>query len=117
MFGIIGLFANLIINFVAKSIFIRLLGAGYNGVNGLFTNILNVLNLAELGFASSVCYMLYRPLKDNDHETAAKLMNYIAKVYRGIAAIVAVAGCCCIPFLQYLIADDISTLPFTLARF
>lgn len=114
MFGIIGLFANLIINFVAKSIFIRLLGAGYNGVNGLFTNILNVLNLAELGFASSVCYMLYRPLKDNDHETAAKLMNYIAKVYRGIAAIVAVAGCCCIPFLQYLIADDISTLPFTL---
>ena len=114
MFGVIGLFANLIVNFVAKSIFIRLLGAEYNGVNGLFSNILNVLNLAELGFASSVCYMLYRPLKEKDYETAARFMNYIEKVYRGIASVVAVAGCCCIPFLQYLIAEDISTLPFTL---
>lgn len=115
-FGVIGLLANLVVTFVAKSIFIRLLGAEYNGVNGLFTNILNVLNLAELGFSASVGYALYRPLKEGDEETTARLMNYIAKVYRIIAIVVAAAGCCCIPALQYLIAEDISTLPFTLSQ-
>lgn len=112
--GMSGLFINLIVTFVAKSIFVKLLGAEYNGVNGLFTNILNILNLAELGFSASIAVCLYKPLKEHDEMTAGMLMNYFVRVYRIIAIIVAVVGCCCIPFLQYLIAEDISTLPFTL---
>ena len=112
--GMSGLFINLIVTFVAKSIFVKLLGAEYNGVNGLFTNILNILNMAELGFAASIAFCLYKPLKEHDEFTTGMLMNYFVRVYRIIAIIVAVVGCCCIPFLQYLIAEDISTLPFTL---
>ena len=114
--GIGGFFANIIVTFVTKSIFIRLLGAEYNGVNGLFTNILQVLNLAELGFATSIAYALYKPLKSGDERATAALMNYFARIYRIIAIVVTVAGCCCIPFLQYLIAEDISELSFTLSQ-
>ena len=98
--GISGLLINLLVLFFTKSIFIRLLGAEYNGVNGLFGNILDLLNLAELGFASAIAFFLYRPLTEGDEETAAKLMNFFSKVYRVIALIVAVAGSICIPFLQ-----------------
>lgn len=113
-FGLIGLLSSQIANFVSRSIFIGLLGAEYNGVNGLFSNILSLLNLAELGFATSIAYALYKPLKTGDERTTAALMSYFAKIYRIIAAVVAVAGCCCIPFLQYLIAEDLSDLSFSL---
>lgn len=114
LLGISGLLINLLVLFFTKSIFIRLLGAEYNGVNGLFGNILDLLNLAELGFASAIAFFLYRPLTEGDEETAAKLMNFFSKVYRVIALIVAVAGSICIPFFPYLIAEDISTLSFSL---
>ena len=112
--GVIGLLCSQVISFVTKSIFIRILGAEYNGVNGLFSNILQVLNLAELGFATSIAYALYKPLKDGDEQKQAELMNFFAKIYRVIAVVVAVVGCCCIPFLQYLIAENISELSFSL---
>ncbi len=114
VFGITGLLCNLIVSFIARSIFIRILGVEYNGVNGLFSNILSVLNLAELGFATSIAYALYKPLKEGDEKTVAMLMDYFAKIYRIVAIVVAVAGCCCIPFLQYLISEDISELSFSL---
>ena len=114
IFGMIGLFCSLIVSFIARSIFIRILGVEYNGVNGLFSNILQVLNLAELGFATSIAYALYKPLKDGDEKTTAMLMDYFANIYRIIALVVAIAGCCCIPFLQYLISEDISELSFSL---
>ena len=114
VFGLIGLLSSQIANFVSRSIFIGLLGAEYNGVNGLFSNILSLLNLAELGFATSIAYALYKPLKTGDERTTAALMSYFAKIYRIIAVVVAVAGCCCIPFLQYLIAEDLSDLSFSL---
>lgn len=114
VFGLVGMICALIVSFATKSVFVRLLGAEYNGVNGLFTNILQVLNLAELGFATSISYALYKPLKASDERTTAALMSYFAKIYRIIAIVVTVAGCCCIPFLQYLIAEDISELSFTI---
>lgn len=114
MFGLVGIICSLVVSFATKSVFVRLLGAEYNGVNGLFSNILQVLNLAELGFATSIAYALYKPLKAGNERATAALMSYFAKIYRIIAIVVTVAGCCCIPFLQYLIAEDISELSFTI---
>ncbi len=114
--GLVGLLVSQLVSFAAKSVFVRLLGAEYNGVNGLFSNILQVLNLAELGFATSVAFALYKPLKEHDEQKQAELMHYFANIYRVIAVVVAVAGCCCIPFLQYLIAEDISQLSFSIGE-
>lgn len=116
VFGAIGLFCSLVVSFITRSIFIQILGVEYNGVNGLFSNILQVLNLAELGFATSIAYALYKPLQERDGKTTAALMNYFARVYRIIAIVVGAVGCCCIPFLQYLISEDISELSFSLGQ-
>lgn len=112
--GFVGLALSLVVQFISRTVFIRTLGAEYNGVNGLFTNILNILSLAELGFAFSVAYILYKPLKECDERTISAIMNFFAKVYRIIAVVVLAAGLAVIPFLQYLIAEDVSELAFNL---
>ncbi len=114
--GIIGMMCTLILSFVSKSIFIKLLGNEYNGVNYLFTGILNALNLAELGFASAIAFALYKPLSEGDEELTSEIMNFFKTVYRIVALIVAVLGVCCIPILQFLIKEDVETLPFSLGQ-
>ena len=114
IYGIVGMTITLILSFVTISAFIKILGPEANGVNYLFSGILNALNLAEMGFASAISYALYSPLASGDNEAAAALMNLFRNVYRVVAVVVACLGALCIPFLQYLIKDDISSLPFTL---
>ena len=110
----VGLALSVLVQFISRTIFIKLLGDEYNGVNGLFTNILSVLNLAELGFAYSIAYALYAPLQTEDKEKICAIMNYLRKIYYLIAFVVGTAGILCVPFLQFLIKEDISTLPFSL---
>ncbi|MCH5142258.1 MAG: hypothetical protein J1G07_00885 [Clostridiales bacterium] len=112
--GLVGLVLSLIASFVSRSVFIDILGKSYNGVNGLFANILQMLNMAELGFAAAIAYSLYKPIQEGDERATSAIMNFFAKVYRCIALIVGIAGALCIPFLQYLIAENLSKLPFTL---
>ena len=112
--GLVGLVLSLIASFVSRSIFTSVLGEVYNGVNGLFANVLQMLNMAELGFAAAIAYSLYKPLQEGDERVTSSIMNFFAKVYRCIALIVGIAGALCIPFLQHLIAEDLTELPFTL---
>ncbi|MBO5223737.1 MAG: hypothetical protein J6C23_04420 [Clostridia bacterium] len=113
-FGLISMAINLIVQFIARTFFVRILGAEYNGINGLFLNILQVLNIAELGFAYSVAYALYKPLQEGDERKISEIMNFLRRVYGVITCVVLIAGTLCIPFLQYLIKEDISTLPFNI---
>lgn len=46
---------TIIMGFVTQGIFIRTLGAEYNGIHGLFSNILSMLAIAELRFWLSNC--------------------------------------------------------------
>ena len=78
--------------FIAQSMFIRILGIEYNGLNGLFTNILTILNLFELGIGSSITYNLYKYIKNNDKETITLIMNYYKKAYYCIAILIFIIG-------------------------
>ena len=51
---------QLVINFLARTVFIYTLGVQYLGVNGLFTNILTLLSLTELGFGNAIIYSMYK---------------------------------------------------------
>ena len=73
--GIGGYFLNTIIGFVCRMVFVRCLSADYLGVNGLFTNVLTMLSLAELGVGGAIVYALYKPLAENDEEKIASLMK------------------------------------------
>lgn len=93
----------LILSFIVRTFFIKLLGADYLGVNGLFSNILSILSMADLGIGAAITFALYKPIAENDEKKIQAYMNFFKLIYRIIAGIVFVLGCLCIPFLGYLI--------------
>lgn len=54
---------------------IYLMGVEYLGLNSLFTSILQVLNLAELGVGSAMVYSMYKPIAENDKSTICALLK------------------------------------------
>ena len=57
LWGVLNRIVNIIFPFVLRTVFIYTLGSMYLGLNSLFTSILTVLNLAELGFSSAIVYL------------------------------------------------------------
>lgn len=101
--GFIDKFLTLALSFVSRTIFIRVLSTSYLGLNGLFTNILSVLSLAELGIENAIIYRLYKPIKEEDKDKIAGLINYYKKLYFIIGIVVLVIGLGLIPFLHLFI--------------
>ncbi|MCX0389749.1 hypothetical protein LI043_13970, partial [Clostridium perfringens] len=60
--GLGGQVLSLLLSFINRTIFINTLGEQYLGINGLFSSILSVLSLAELGIGSAIIYNMYKPL-------------------------------------------------------
>lgn len=73
---------NLLLNFLTRTIFIKVLGAEYLGVNGLFTNILTILSFSELGIDNAIIFSLYKPLTQNDNKKISSLMLLYKKAYQ-----------------------------------
>ena len=103
--GFLGQFITLITGFVSRTVFIQCLATEYLGVSGLFTNILSVLSLAELGIGTAINYALYKPLAEKDEEEVSRYMNFYSKAYIVIGIVIFVIGIVLLPFLKYLIKD------------
>lgn len=91
--------------FILRTVFIYTLGIQYNGVAGLFNDILFVFSLAELGIHRAIAYALYKPLANKDDDAVARIMKFYKIVYRVVAAVIMLAGILVLPFLQYLVKD------------
>ena len=109
-FGLTAQLLQMILGFVSRTIFIKYLAVEYLGVNGLFSNILSLLSLTELGITSAILYSLYKPLAEKDEKKLAGLVNFFAKVYRNIALVIAVIGLSLIPFLHQIVDNPPSQL-------
>ncbi len=96
---------TLILSFVTRAVFIRTLGNSYLGIEGLFTNILSFLSLAELGFGSAIVFKLYKPLEEDDRPRLRALMRLYRRTYAVIGCVIAFLGVCLIPLLPVLIKD------------
>lgn len=101
--GIIKVIVKIALPFIIRTALLYYLGKEYLGLNSLFSSILSVLNLAELGFSSAVVYRLYKPFADNDKRTVGAYLFYLKKIYRVIGCIVFGVGIILTPFLPKLI--------------
>lgn len=96
---------HILFSFALRTAFLKLLGNEYTGISGLFTDILQVLSLMELGLDTSMVYALYAPLAQNDQRKIAALMKFYKKAFTLIGIIILIVGVGCIPFLNYIVKD------------
>ncbi len=103
--GLINNIISLLMSFVFRTVFIKILTEQYLGINGLFANILNLLSFAELGIGTCITYRLYKPISQDDPVRVAMLMDFYKKIYRIIALLVLVIGLCLMPLIKFFIKD------------
>ena len=106
IFGIINKVIVIILPFVTRVIIIHILGADYLGLGSLFSSILQVLSLTELGFGSAMVYSMYKPIAENDNQTLCALLALYKKIYFIIGIVICGIGLCILPFLKYLINGE-----------
>jgi len=97
---------TLILSFVSRTVFIYALGEEYLGLNGIFTDVLSLLSMADLGFGTAMAYTFYKPLAEKNEKQIASLIAFYKKVYNIIAVAVLVLGLACIPFLDLIVNTE-----------
>lgn len=105
-YSIISQILNLIVKFVSRTFFIKILGSEYLGVNGLFTNVLTILSLVDLGIGNVLIYSMYKPLAENDEYKIKLLLKEYKKIYNIIAIVVLSLGLLITPFIEQLINGE-----------
>ena len=105
VFGYIGNLSSTVLGFILRTVFIMKLDETLLGVNGLYTGVLSMLSMAELGIGTALNFSLYAPVAQKNYEKIKSYMQFYKKAYRIIGLIVAVLGIILIPFLKYFIKN------------
>ncbi len=114
-FAVAGELLLALLKFISRRVFLVILGREYLGLSGLFTDVLSMLSLAEMGFSVSITYSLYGPAAKGDTETVKSLISLYRRVYRAMGFVVLAAGLALTPFLGFFVKEmpeDIPHIPF-----
>lgn len=99
-------FINIIVQFFSRKVFLECLGTEILGLNSTATNLLQFLNLAELGISTAVGFSLYKPLYNDDRNSIKEIIALQGKLYRRIASLIIVGAIILMGFFP-LIFDKI----------
>ena len=106
-FGTILNLYNIIMPFAMRTVMIYAMGVQYLGLSSLFSSILHVLNLTELGVGSAMVYSMYKPIAEDDSDTICALMKLYRLYYRVIGLVIATVGIAITPFIPTLVKSDL----------
>lgn len=106
VFGFINRIVSLILVFISRKLFIYFIGIEYLGINSLFSNVLSILSMADLGFGVAMSYSFYKPLAENNKKQISALISFYKKIYIIIAIAVFAIGMALLPFLKYIVNLD-----------
>ena len=104
--GVINKLSSMLLQFVNRTAIIYILGIQYAGLSGLFSSILDVLAIAELGFNSAIVFSLYKPMAEKDEKKICRLVSVIRRVYNIIGTCILIVGLIILPFLKCFIHGE-----------
>lgn len=96
----------MILPFVVRAVINNRLGSEFLGLNSLFSSIIQVLTLSELGFSSALVFHMYQPIAENNQGKINALLSLYRKAYFVIGTVIMVIGICVMPFLPLLIHGE-----------
>lgn len=108
--AMMGQLGGVLVNLLARVFFLHYLNHTYLGLNGLFTNVLTMLSLVELGVGPAMAYSLYKPLAEGDVEKIKSHMAFYKKAYITIGLAIAVLGLLFLPFYTVFM-DQVPDIP------
>lgn len=106
-FGFIQKTYQIVVPFIMRTLMIYFMGIEYAGLNNLFTSILQVLNLAELGVGAAMICSMYAPIAEDDTAKICALMNLYKKAFRIIGLVILGCGLLVVPVLPRLISGEV----------
>lgn len=107
VFGIGNQTVNLLLNFISRYVFIKILGVEFLGINSLFTSVLTILSLADMGLSTAISYSFYKPLAEKNYKKVSQLLDFYKVIYKGIAIAVLTFGLLIVPFLHLIVKTEI----------
>lgn len=107
-----GNMVQIILGFIIRKLFISSLGVEYLGYNSVFQNILQMLNLADLGIGVAITSFLYKALAVGDRKAIASLMHMYKKIYNILGVIVLTIGLLFSFCIQFVITDATCSIGF-----
>lgn len=106
IFGLFSKSITIIGPFITRTIVIYKMGSEYVGLSGLFTSILTILSVTELGIGNAITFCLYKPIADDNKDQIKALLFLLKKLYRIIGAVILFVGVLLIPLLPNIIKGD-----------
>lgn len=106
MTGLIYKIIAIVLPFINRTVLLNCLGAEFTGLSSLFTSILEILNIANLGFNTSIVYCMYKPMAENNESELCYYLTIYKKIYSIVGVVFFVGGVCFMPILPYLIGGS-----------
>lgn len=113
-------FITLFLSFFSRRIFLESLGDDFVGLTGTLSNLLDFLNLAELGIGAAIGTVLYRPLFDGDKTQINEIISVFGYFYRKVGFVILGGGVllsCFLPFIFSKTEFDLSLIFFAFYAF
>ena len=98
-------FVHILCQFISRTVIIRVLTIEYVGLSGLFSNVLTMLSLAELGIGEAIIFSLYKPIAEEDHTTVNAIMRFYKKIYISVGVFIMIAGLALTPYIGHFIKE------------
>ena len=109
-----------ILGFIFTKVFVTYLGVEFNGLNGLFTNVIAVLSITELGLGGAINFSLYGPVANEEYDKISYIMNLYKKCYRFIGIAIFLFSIAFSFVIQYFVNSttfDIQYIRYTFILF
>ena len=90
--GLVARMSALVLSLISTRLFVQYIGIEIKGISGIISNMLSLLQLAEMGIGAAIVYALYKPLAENDIESVKSLMAFYKKSYRAIGILILFIG-------------------------
>lgn len=105
IYSLLSFFFLSLMGIYIRKLFTENLSVELLGLEGLFSNIISILSLAELGVSSVINYSLYKALAKNDRDEINILMNIYRFMYRIIGCFILFVGVILYFALPFIIND------------
>ena len=103
--------------FVVRAAMISQLPQVFVGFESIFSSVLTIISLADLGFGSAIVFALYKPIAENNKEAIKSLMRLFKRVYITIGVVIIALGAILTPNIRAILGADCPDIPYIQAYF